>query len=77
MNDNNWGFSYLPISPENLHSTDPDPRGEILEVEAWQQSPISNGDNYGVFIRFAKPNTTEFVNNVESGDRIEFDIYVG
>jgi arylsulfatase A len=76
VNDNNWGFSYLPISPENLHSTDPDPRGEVLEVEAWQKSPISNGDNYGVFIRFARPNTTEFVNNVESGDRIEFDIYV-
>jgi len=72
----NWAFSYLPVRPENLLSTEPAPEGEILEVEAWQQSSIANGDSHGVFVRFANPNTTEFVNNVESGDRIEFDIYV-
>ena len=74
--DYNWGFSFLPIRPDNLFSTEPAPAGEILKVEAWQTSSISNGDSRGVFLRFAKPNTTEFVNNVESGDRIEFDIYV-
>ncbi len=76
VDDYNWGFSFLPIRPENLFSTEPDPRGEILRVEAWQKASISNGDSQGVFIRFARPNTTEFVNNVESGDRIEFDLYV-
>jgi arylsulfatase A-like enzyme len=74
--EHNWAFSYLPIRRENLLSTDPAPEGDILRVEAWQDTPISNGDSRGVFVRFARPNTTEFVNNVESGDRIEFDIYV-
>ena len=72
----NWAFSFLPVRPENLFSTAPLPEGEILEVEAWQRSSISNGDSHGVFVRFANPGTVEFVNNVESGDRIEFDIYV-
>lgn len=74
--DYNWGFSYLPIRPYNIHSLLPAPAGEVLEIEAWQETSIPNGDNYGVFIRFARPNTTEFVNNVESGDRIEFDIFI-
>ena len=73
---NNWGFSFLPIKPENIFSTEPKPAEDILEIKARQEESISNGDNNGVFIRFANPNTTEFVNNVESGDRIEFDIYV-
>jgi len=75
-NTNNLAFSYLPVQPENIPDPLPSPEGDIMEIKANQTVDITNGNAQGVLIRFTKANTTEYVNNVESGDRIEFDIFV-
>ena len=74
LNDNKLAVPFVMLDSSNLHSIDPDPDGEILEVKAWQ----TKTNNGGVYIRFAKG---DFINGkigryIEPGDRVEYDIYV-
>lgn len=68
VDENNYAFSYLPVSMEKISEPDPKPEGDVLEVEAWQTDAI--GDAFSVrFSNFSGGGSV-------AGDRIEFDIYV-
>jgi arylsulfatase A-like enzyme len=74
LTDNKLAVPFVKLDASNLHSTNPDPDGEILELKAWQ----TKTNNSGVFIRFAQG---DFINGkighyIEPGDRVEYDIYV-
>jgi hypothetical protein len=74
LNDNKLAVPFVRLDPSNLHSTEPDPDGEIMEIKAWQNKT----NNSGVYIRFAQG---DFINGkighyIEPGDRVEYDIYV-
>lgn len=74
LTDNKLAVPFVKLDASNLHSTDPDPDGEILELKAWQTKTNSSG----VYIRFAQG---DFINGkighyIEPGDRVEYDIYV-
>jgi len=49
LTDNKLAVPFVKLDESNIHSTDPAPDGEILEVKAWQDQSNSGG----VFIRFA------------------------
>ena len=49
LNDNKLAVPFVTLDSSNLHSIEPDPDGEILEVKAWQTKTNSSG----VFIRFS------------------------
>jgi arylsulfatase A-like enzyme len=66
--DNNWAFSYLPVSLDKTSNLTAEPEGDILEVKAWQTDSVKEA----FFVRFSNfPDGGQ-----HSGDRIEFDIYV-
>jgi len=74
LNDNKLAVPFVMLDSSNLHSVEPDPDGEILEIKAWQ----TKTNNSGVYIRFSKGN---FINGkighyIEPGDRVEYDIYI-
>jgi arylsulfatase A-like enzyme len=74
LTDNKLAVPFVKLEASNLHVTEPDPDGEILELKAWQ----TKTNNSGVYIRFAQG---DFINGkighyIEPGDRVEYDIYV-
>jgi hypothetical protein len=74
LNNNKLAVPFVKLDTSNLHSVDPDPDGEILEVKARQ----TNSNNSGVYLRFANGYFTngKIGHYIEPGDRVEYDIYV-
>jgi len=74
LNNNKLAVPYVKLDTSNLHTVDPDPDGEILEVKARQESTNSSG----VYLRFANGYFTngKIGHYIEPGDRVEYDIYV-
>ena len=68
--------SYMPLELDNVDDPLPAPSGDVLEVKATQTRSISNFNNYGVYIRYAKSETRDYDNHIEAGDQFSFDIYV-
>ncbi len=74
LTDNKYAVPYVSLEESNIYSTEASPKGEIMEIKAWQNKP----NNKGVFIQWSTSDLTggKLGYYVEPGDRMEYDIFV-
>jgi arylsulfatase A-like enzyme len=77
MSGRQLSMSFFPPRAAWIGSSEAQPRGDILEIQALQTRRIKDPDSEGLFVRFASGgigsyNTTQ----LESGDLLSFDLFV-
>jgi len=77
LTERQLAMSYFPPPAEWIPTARPQPHGEILEIRATQTEGIENGDQCGLFVRFASAGINDYsLDQLESSDVFSFDLYV-
>jgi arylsulfatase A-like enzyme len=75
MDDGSLAMAYFTPSADWISTAQATPSGEVLEVFAIQTESIGNGDQHGLFVRFATTSWQESGDDhLESTDYYSFDI---
>jgi arylsulfatase A-like enzyme len=77
LTERQLAMSYLVPPAAWIPAARPQPHGETLEIRITQTEGIENGDQCGLFVRFASAGIKSYsLDQLESSDVFSFDLYV-